>query len=104
MRKGILSLLLFGLAWPALALADAEGDFEAYCLKCHGGNAKTNTRRALMLKIDPKKMYLPASERTKEEMAVIIEKGKNQMPRFGDQLSPDQINSLVDFISAQKIK
>jgi mono/diheme cytochrome c family protein len=89
---------------PGLVVADVNSDFETHCGQCHGGNAKTNLRRALMLKIDPKKLYLPASEMNKEQMAAIIEKGRNKMPGFGDKLNAEQIKSLADFVWDLKTK
>ena len=90
----LISLIVF----PSLALADVKTDFNVNCSKCHGGNAKTNTKRALMLKIDPKKLYLQASEMNPEEVMAVIEKGKNQMPGFEKKLSKEKIEALVDYV------
>jgi thiosulfate dehydrogenase len=96
----LISLIVF----PALALADGKTDFNANCSKCHGGNAKTNTKRALMLKIDPKKLYLQASEMNPEEMVAVIEKGKNQMPGFEKKLTKEKIATLVDYVLSLRKK
>jgi mono/diheme cytochrome c family protein len=98
MRKILILTCLIGLVLPTIALGDGKGDFTTQCSKCHGGNAKTNTRRALMLKIDPKKLYLKASEMNREAMGTIIEKGKNQTPGFEKQLTKEQIAAIVDYV------
>jgi mono/diheme cytochrome c family protein len=104
MNKMLILFWLIGFVLPTAALADGKADFTANCTKCHGGNAKTNTRRALLLKIDPKKLYLQASEMNKEEMVAIIEKGKNQMPGFEIQLTKEQITAIVDYVMNLKKK
>ncbi len=98
MKKILILISLIVFVFPALALGDGKDDFIANCNLCHGGNAKTNARRALMLKIDPKKLYLPASEMNREEMVAVIEKGKNQMPGYEKQLTEEQIAALVDYV------
>lgn len=90
--------------FPTVSMGIGKADFTANCAKCHGGNAKTNARRALLLKIDPKKLYLNASEMNKEEMVAIIEKGKNQMPGFEKQLTKEQITAIVDYVMDLKKK
>jgi mono/diheme cytochrome c family protein len=104
MNKMLILFCLIGLVLPTMALADGKSDFNANCIQCHGGNAKTNVRRALLLKIDPKKLYLQASEMNKEEMVAITEKGKNQMPGFENQLTKEQITAIVDYVMNLKKK
>jgi mono/diheme cytochrome c family protein len=98
LKKILILICLIGLILPTMALGDGKDDFSANCNKCHGGNAKTNIRRALLLKIDPKKLYLNASEMNPEAMGTIIEKGKNQMPGFELQLTKEKISALVDYV------
>jgi mono/diheme cytochrome c family protein len=102
--KGVFLGVFITLALPGMALGDAVSDFKTHCTQCHGGNGKTNLRRALMLKIDPQKLYLPASEMNKEQMAAVIEKGRNKMPGFGDKLNAEQIKALVDYVWGLKTK
>ena len=98
MNKMLILMCLIGLALPTLALADVMADYEANCLKCHSLDAKTNVRWARRLKIDPKKIYLPASQMNKGMMSTIIEKGKNRMPSFEKKLSKEQITAIVDYV------
>ena len=96
----IVALLLFAL--PALALADGKSDFAAKCARCHEGDARTVTKRANILKIDPKKLALRASDMNEAEMIAIVEKGKNQMPGFENELTKEQIQAVVDYVRSQK--
>jgi mono/diheme cytochrome c family protein len=104
MKKILIPFLLFVFIVPTTALAGGQDDFKANCTECHGGSAKTNLRRANMLKIDPKKLYLPASEMNKDEMITIIDKGKDQMPSFGKKLTKEQIMDLVNYVLSLKKK
>lgn len=104
MKKIIIPLILLCLCVPTLVLADGMQDFKTHCFSCHGGNAKTNVRRANMLKIDPTKLYLPASKMNREEMIAIIEKGKDKMPAFEGKLTKSQISDLVDYIRSESKK
>jgi mono/diheme cytochrome c family protein len=104
MKKRLISFCLVGLVLPTMALADVKADYNANCLKCHGGNAKTNVRRALMLKVSPQKLYLSASEMNREEMIAIIEKGKDPMPGFEDKLGKEQITAIVDYVLSLRKK
>jgi cytochrome c6 len=104
MKKLLIPFLLLGVAAPTMALADGQKDFSTHCITCHGGNAKTNIRRASMLKIDPTKLYLEASQMSKEEMIAIIEKGKDKMPGFEKKLSQEQITAIVEYVRRAKKK
>jgi mono/diheme cytochrome c family protein len=104
MKKILILTCLFGFVLPTMALGDGKNDFNAHCSQCHGGNAKTNARRALLLKIDPKKLYLKASEMNQTEMVEITEKGRNQMPGFEKQLTKEQIAAIVEYVMTLKKK
>jgi mono/diheme cytochrome c family protein len=100
MNKLLISLVLIVFATPTIALADGKADYNAKCVACHGGKPNTVTREAKMLKIDPTRLYLPASEMTKAEMIAIIEKGKDKMPSFEKVLTKDQITAIVDYVKS----
>lgn len=104
MKKVLIPFLFFVFTLPTLALADGQTDFNNYCQKCHGGSGKTNQKRANILKIDPRKLYLPASEMNKEEMIAIVEKGKDKMPAFVKKLTKGQITDIVDYVLSLKKK
>ena len=98
MTKLLISLVLIVFAAPSIVLADGKADYTANCITCHGGDAKTNTRRAKMLNIDPTKLYLSASKMNTDEMIAMIEKGKDKMPGFETNLTKDQIIAIVDYV------
>ncbi len=102
MRTMSVIVALFLFALPALALADGKSDFDAKCARCHTGDARTVTKRANILKIDPKKLALQASDMNEAEMIAIVEKGKNQMPGFENELTKEQIQAVVDYVRSQK--
>ena len=98
MNRLLISLVLIVFAAPTIAFADGKADYNTKYTACHGGDAKTNTKRAKMLNIDPTKLYLPASQMSKAEMIAIVEKGKDKMPSFADKLTKDQIIAIVDYV------
>lgn len=100
MKKFFVSLVVIFFSMPIVALADGRADFNANCAMCHGGDARTNAKRAAMLKIDAKKLYLSASTMNKADMIAITKTGKGKMPAFADKLSEEQIAGIVDFIKA----
>jgi mono/diheme cytochrome c family protein len=98
MKKLFISLVLGMFLMPAVVLADGKMDFNANCISCHGGDGRTNAKRAIMLKIDPKKLYLQASDLNKAEMIAITKTGKDKMPAFEKKLTDEQIKDVVDYI------
>lgn len=102
MKKLLIPLVLFAFSAPTLVLADARTDYNLHCTSCHRGSAKTNIRRAKLLKIDPSKLFLKNSKMNKEEMIAVIEKGKEQMPGFENKLTKEQITAIVDFLLSSK--
>jgi mono/diheme cytochrome c family protein len=91
-------------AIPVVCFAGGKADFNAYCTTCHGGNARTNAKRAGMLKIDANKLYLKKSTMNSAEMVTIIEKGKGRMPGFANKLTRAQIIDIVNYVMSMKNK
>jgi cytochrome c6 len=98
MKKTLISLVFIVFSVPCIVFADGKTDFNANCVTCHGGDARTNAKRAIMLKIDPKKLYLQASDMNKAQMIAITKTGKDKMPAFESKLTEDQIKGVVDYI------
>ncbi len=100
-------LLLFSIATfifnqPALAADAVHGGqiFSAKCAACHngGGNA-----------VDPnktlKKDVLAANGKdTAEAIIAQVTNGKNAMPKFGGQLSPEDIQDVAAYVLEQAAK
>jgi len=97
MKTLFISLVLFVLAAPIAALADARMDFNAKCANCHRATAKM-LQTAKRLNVDPKKLALMASEMSRDEMIAITEKGKDKMPGFEKELTKEQIADIVNYI------
>jgi mono/diheme cytochrome c family protein len=98
MKKLWIAFVLIMLAAPAGARADANIDYKTKCAACHGGQAKLPPKTARLLKVDPRKLTLTASEMSKEEMIAIIKKGRNKMPGFENELTKEQIIGIVDLL------
>jgi cytochrome c6 len=97
----MLPLLILAIPHSAAAQAGkaAEGQklFDTNCSKCHGpdGSGDTPIGKAVGAK------DLRATEALKltdAQIATQIEKGKNNMPPFGDALNKDQISDLVAYV------
>lgn len=71
--------------------------FQSHCLMCHGADGKGNTPTGHALKVA--NLHSPAvAKMSNAELADVIRKGKNNMPAFGAQLTPRQIENLVSYI------
>ena len=71
--------------------------FAEKCSACHGAKGAGDTLLGKNLKL----RRLGSAEvqnRSDNELAMIISKGRNKMPRFDDKLSKDQIRDLVKYI------
>jgi quinohemoprotein ethanol dehydrogenase len=95
----IMLVLLLGAA-PAVALADGRSDYNARCAGCHGANANVQTEKAKALKMDIRKLSLRASQMDRDGMIATVEKGRGLMPAFENDLSKEQIASVVDYVRA----
>jgi mono/diheme cytochrome c family protein len=77
------------------ASADTVKVYNEKCAMCHGEDGKGVTKGAAD--------FTNAAWQKKEtdaEFAEMIKKGKKPMPAFGDKLSEEQINALVQYIRA----
>ncbi|MDA8125435.1 MAG: c-type cytochrome [Deltaproteobacteria bacterium] len=101
MKKVMIGLLAFAVALPAVALANPAVEFNSKCAICHRANANL-PRKAKQLDVDPGKLTLQTSKMSREEMIAITEKGKDKMPGFEQELTREQIETVVDYIIALK--
>lgn len=74
---------------PAVAEIDAAALYEANCARCHGADRSGGTRPALL----PSSLSEDASY-----YVSVITDGRGGMPTFGNRLSEEEINALVEFI------
>jgi mono/diheme cytochrome c family protein len=104
MKKWFVVLILALFAVPTVSFADAGLDFKTKCAACHGAGGNLLPKTARLLKADPKKLALKASQLNREEMIAIIEKGRDKMPAFEKDLTKEQIADIADYIIAFKNK
>jgi len=93
-------LLAFVFSTSALAEIGAE-TYKARCSACHGANGAGETMLGKNLKVRP----LGADDvqnKSDDELAAIISKGKKRMPPFVGKLSKDQIHDVIKYIRLLK--
>jgi cytochrome c6 len=84
------------------ALADGGAvTYKEHCAACHGANGAGDTMLGKNLQMRP----LASDEvqnKSDDELATIIGRGKNRMPPFDRKLSKDQIAAVVKYIRSLK--
>jgi cytochrome c553 len=90
--------------------ADASAIWTKTCAACHGKDGKGNTRMGRKVDVkdytDPKvQAELKDDEAIKAiKGGIKDDKGKERMKAYGDQLSDDEVKSLVAYMRAFKSK
>jgi cytochrome c6 len=90
-------MLMVGGVPQMRAQGDAETNYKAKCAGCHGpdGMGATPVGKAVAAR------DFHSADVTKEtdaEMADVIAKGKNKMPKYGDKLKDKEIKDLVAYV------
>jgi mono/diheme cytochrome c family protein len=79
--------------------AVARANYAKHCSACHGDEGKGG-----LVKVEDTKLEVPslteghALQHPDEEFVKQITNGGDGMPKFGDKLSPEEINAMVRFI------
>ena len=96
--KWFLPLFFALLFLPAVsALADAEATYKAKCAGCHGVDGSANTPAGKTLGV--RDFQSPEVQKeTDAELAEIIAKGKNKMPKYADKLKDSEIKDVVGYM------
>ena len=68
--------------------------FEKNCAKCHGKTAEGRHFGG------PSLVSEAAMAKSVDELRDIITNGKHHMPKYADELTPEEINTLVDQIKS----
>jgi len=109
MKKMLILLIITVLSAPVAAFADAKTgseaqsdsnakiDYNAKCAKCHREN-KALPKMAKSLGVEPGKLTLRTSTMDRDEMIAIVEKGRDKMPGFENELTKGRITDIVDYI------
>jgi len=75
---------------------DAAADYESHCTKCHGPDGKSNT-------VKGRKTHSPdltKSTVSDTKATRLITNGRDEMPAFKNDLTPEQIAALLEYIKA----
>ena len=107
-RWGFLAFFLFFLSfasWVSLAwgapLSNGQKAFEARCAACHGIDAKGSPSMAKTLKVDPLVLDLTRlgiTQKSTRELRDAVSNGHYKMPKQRQTLTPQQINSVVQYL------
>ncbi len=86
--------------FPPDSVAEGKTLFQQFCTACHGKEGKGNGPVAAALNPKPRNLTKKdfQAARTDAQLEDVLTNGKNTMPGFGTQLSPDQIKALVAYI------
>src|SRR6266568_7960250 len=87
-------------AWTMpLVAQDAAAIFKTKCAACHGPDGKGDT--AVGKKLGVRDFASPeVQKQSDDELAAIINDGKNKMPSYKKSLKSEQVKDLVAFIHA----
>lgn len=101
-KIALLSLVLSGAVALSYA-APANENWDNHCAKCHGEDGKGQTKVGKKLKLRDYTDAAVQAEMKDAEMIQtttdgIMDKGKEKMKAFKDELSADEIKDLVAFI------
>lgn len=72
---------------------DGRTIYMNYCSKCHGEDGKLGAMGAADISL---------SKLDKAGMMTLIKEGKNQMSGFGETLSDEQVNAVIDYVNSLK--
>ena len=91
-------ILLSACSTPLLA-QDAAAIYKTKCAACHGPDGKGDT--AMGKKLGVRDFASPeVQKQSDDELAAIINDGKNKMPAYKKSLKPEEVKALVAFIHA----
>ena len=94
----ILGILLSACSMPLLA-QDSPAIYKTKCAACHGPDGKGDT--AVGKKLGVRDFASPeVQKQSDDELAAIINDGKNKMPAYKKSLKPEEVKALVAFIHA----
>lgn len=92
-------------AWSA-GTASGEGNFQSYCMPCHGAGGNGDGILAESLDVRPRTLSDPAftGAKTDDHLFKIVKEGgaaaglTENMPPFYDQLSDEEIRNVVAYL------
>lgn len=85
------------LAAPAKSDDKSAATYKQKCAACHGPDGKGDTPAGKSTKVRSF-ADTEVAKQSDEELAGVVEKGKNKMPAYGKSLKPEEIKGLVAYI------
>jgi mono/diheme cytochrome c family protein len=90
-------ILALAVAPVMCAQGSAEATYKAKCAGCHGADGAGSTPAGKALAVHD--FQSPDVQKESDaELADIISKGKNKMPKYGDKLKGSEISDLVVYV------
>jgi len=85
---------------PSIITTDPAELFSSLCSPCHGSMGKGDGPVSPWLEPRPVDLTDPELQRsrTDAELEAVLQNGKRSMPGFGNQLTPEQISALVNYV------
>ena len=110
-RRGLPFLIAFALTGSALGAPPdkkTERLWKSKCASCHGADGKGDTEQGKKMKVGSMATASWQKSHTDDQIQDAILKGvktekdgvKKEMDAYKDELSPEQVKALVDFIRA----
>ena len=98
--SGLLVLLL-GICGSMVAQENGKsvgaGTFKTKCVLCHGADGTGNTPLGKQLQAANLRSK-EVQKRSNEELHKIVHDGQANMPPFGEQLTDDEINQVIQYV------
>jgi cytochrome c6 len=96
--KSLVISVFVVLAVPAVwGQSKGEKLYKDRCVACHAADGSGNSPAGKAMKVRDFKSPEVQKE-TDAELAEIITKGRNRMPKYGDKLKPVEIKDLVAYV------
>jgi cytochrome c6 len=105
-------IVIFAVGFSAAALSQTEASltqgrsgkefFTHKCETCHGGDG-AGTPVGKSLKVADLRSVL-VQKKSDADLSHVISEGKNSMPAFGNDLSPDEMKAIVSYVRTLKTK
>jgi cytochrome c6 len=92
-----LCLFLAPGAWAKGNAKAGKATYNAKCAMCHSMDGSGNSPMGKTMKV-PDLRSKAVQSKSDAELASIIENGKGMMPKYGSQLSKQQVSDLVAYI------
>ena len=106
------TIVIFAAGFSTVAFSQTDGSsnqgrsakeiFTHKCVTCHG-NDGAGTPVGKSLKVADLRSVL-VQKKSDTDLSHVISQGKNSMPAFGNDLSPDEEKAMVSYVRTLKTK